>query len=430
MMRRVEFTSAFEECLRGQALTADVPGPVLRDFELILDFVGTKGVEPSGKYNLLPLSCIPELAPHLSRVLSLNLKRPQLRSHPYLQGLNLLLRASGLAQVKKGGAKARLILDPAMLDQWRGLNPTEQYFNLLEAWLRLATPEIVGERPSAWGPMLPSCMQTWLDLPENNRRLKSTKSRFIYLVGIGRSLYQLALLDLFGLLDIKQPPREIVGGWMPARINPTPFGDAVFALLGTKTEPFTGHVLSDNEDEEEQEGEEEKEEEDAGPDGPRLGAWQPVFQPYFPEWRENLVFPKREPREGTYLFKVSLGTIRRRIAMPADATLDDLVGWILRSVNFDSDHLFEITYRDQLGTMLSVSDPMSGDSPCADEILLGTLPLDPGQTMDLLYDFGDCWRFTIKLEHVEPPDAKAKAKTPRIVESHGEAPEQYPSSDD
>ena len=44
--------------------------------------------------------------------------------------------------------------------------------------------------------------------------------------------------------------------------------------------------------------------------------------------------------------------------------------------------------------------------------------------MQLLYDFGDNWQFTVKLERIEPPGAKAKG--PRILESHGKAPSQYP----
>ncbi|MGO9812649.1 MAG: IS1096 element passenger TnpR family protein [Isosphaeraceae bacterium] len=63
-------------------------------------------------------------------------------------------------------------------------------------------------------------------------------------------------------------------------------------------------------------------------------------------------------------------------------------------------------------------------SPHAPLILLGELPPQPGESMKLLYDFGDSWLFTIKLERVESPGAKVKA--PRILESHGTAPAQYP----
>ena len=157
---------------------------------------------------------------------------------------------------------------------------------------------------------------------------------------------------------------------------------------------------------------------------PRFGAWQPLFQPYFPEWRENLEFPEPEPREGMFIFRVTLGKVWRLIAMPADATLDDLVDWILRSVKFDSDHLYEFTYRDRLGAEVSAIHPAMDEGPWADQVPIGTLPLEPGQTMELQYDFGDNWHFTVKLERIEPPGAKAKK--PRILESHGKAPEQYP----
>lgn len=145
-MKQSKLTRAQEQSLRDQVITADQPGPVLRDFRVLLEFLGPERVEAGGKYNLLPLKFIGELDWRLSRPLHLELKRPQLRSHPYLQGLNLLLGASGLSRVEGAGAKARLVLDPALLAQWDRLNPTGQYFNLMEAWLRFGRAEMVGER--------------------------------------------------------------------------------------------------------------------------------------------------------------------------------------------------------------------------------------------------------------------------------------------
>ncbi|SIO43560.1 pRiA4b ORF-3-like protein [Singulisphaera sp. GP187] len=429
-MKTPDWTHAMETCLQSQVITADQPGPVLKDFGLILDYVGTKGVKSAGKYHLLPIACIPELDPHLSRSLdlSLTLKRPQLRSHPYLQGLNLLLRASGLGRVEGTGAKSRLSLDPAMLEQWNRLNPTEQYFNLLEAWLLYGRPIMVGDSNGRRrGSMLSSCMQTWLFLPENSRQVETRANGFIELIGISEGYYQLALMDLFGLMNVGQPPRGSER-WLPTSLKPNPFGDAVFTLLAIKVDPFSGNVVSD-EEQEEDEATEEEEAEGEDSDEPEFGIWQSVFQPYFPEWQESLVFPKREAREGTFLFRVSLApTLWRRIAMPADSTLDELVGWILRAMKFDSDHLYMFTYTDSMGSKVSVSSPESDEGPWTDEISIGRLPLEPGQSMELLYDFGDCWRFTVKLEKIEPPNVKIKA--PGIVESHGAAPKQYSNWDD
>ncbi|MFI5457623.1 MAG: plasmid pRiA4b ORF-3 family protein [Isosphaerales bacterium] len=412
-----KLTRVQEQCLRDQAITDEQPGPVLRDFRVLLDFLGPQGVEAGGKYNVLPLKFIGELDRCLSRPLHLELKRPLLRSHPYLQGLNLLLRASGLSRVEAAGAKGRLILDPDMLAQWDRLNPTEQYFNLLEAWLRLGRPEMVGEPGSRGGQLLPSCLQAWRRVPEQGRRIDPENPPGRYAFGVGSDFYMLALMDLFGLLEIEQPRRP-VAPWSPAGLRHVAFGDAVFALILSQFELILGEGFPQQDDEDQEEGE---------PEGLRFGAWQSLFQPYFPEWRQNLVFQRFEPREGTFIFRVSLGKVWRLIAMPADAALDDLVGLILRSVNFDSDHLYKFTYRDRLGTDVSISHPAMDEDPGTDRVSIGTLPLDPGQTMELLYDFGDEWAFTIKLERIDPPGARKKA--PRILEKHGKAPKQYPRWD-
>ena len=109
--------------------------------------------------------------------------------------------------------------------------------------------------------------------------------------------------------------------------------------------------------------------------------------------------------------------------MPGDATLDDLVAVILHSVKFDNDHLHKFTYRNRLGAKVSVHHPAMETAPYTDEVLIGSLPLEPGETMELIYDFGDNWHFNVKLDRIEPSTAGRKA--PRILESHGKAPKQY-----
>ena len=119
-----------------------------------------------------------------------------------------------------------------MLVQWDQLNPTEQYFNLLEAWLRFGRAEMVGERGRAWGDLLLPCLQTWRVLPEKGRRFDLKKPQEVYLYGIGRDFYLLALMDLFGLVEVEQPPRPVTP-WSPAGVKHVPFGDAVFTLLAS-----------------------------------------------------------------------------------------------------------------------------------------------------------------------------------------------------
>ncbi len=417
-----KFTADHEQLLRDQIITDDQPGTVLRDFAMLLDFLGPEGVKAGGTLNLIALKYIHELDRRLSRPLHLELQRPQLKSHPYLHGLNLLLRASGLTRVEGVGTKARLVVDPAMLEQWNRLNPTERYFNLLEAWLRLGRAEMVGERGRDVE-LLPPRLQAWRDLRDGEGRGFDTKKPAdIYIHGIGRDFYQLGLMELFGLIKVEQPPAGTTP-WVPAALERVPFGDAFFSLFITRVDSFGRDrpIKEVDQDEEFHQGE------DIAEDGvlevPRFGAWQPLFEPYFPEWRNNLQIPRPEQRGGTFVFRVSLGKVWRLIAISAELTLDDLVDWILRSMGFDNDHLYKFSYRNRLGSEVSIGHPVLEGNLSTDVTQIGSLRLEVGQTMDLLYDFGDCWPFKVKLERIEPPGREMKS--PRILERHGKAPAQY-----
>ncbi len=419
-MEVIELTKAHKECLRDQAKSGDEPGAVLRDFQMLLDFLGCEGVEAAGKYNLLTIKLIAELDRRLTRPLNLPLQRPQLRSHPYLQGLHLLLRASGLGVVSVTGAKARLVIDPAMRMQWDQLNPTERYFNLLEAWLQIGHSEMVGEADYPRGDLLISCIKAWRSVPASGQEYDLNRPQDVFVAGFYRSFYNVALMDLFGLIRVEQPSRP-VAPWCPASLGRVPFGDAVFTLLTAEyyRELFRASDCFKGNDHDEQEEQAHV---------PRFGVWQPMFQPYFPQWQANLEFTVPEPRDGTFVFRVSLGKIWRLIAMSAGAKMADLVELILDSVNFDSDHLYEFTYRDRTGvTIKAAVHPAMDSGPCAEDVAIGTLPLEPGQTMDLLYDFGDNWHFDVKLERIEPPGPRIKAN--RIREKHGKAPKQYSYSE-
>jgi hypothetical protein len=125
---------------------------------------------------------------------------------------------------------------------------------------------------------------------------------------------------------------------------------------------------------------------------------------------------------------MSHGKIWRRLAIMAENTMEDLLNLVLDSVEFDHDHLYAFTYRDEMGVSVSIFDPRSDEGPWADEVEVGMLGLQPGQAVGLLYDYGDNWEFQLKLERINP--AGAEESKPRILESHGKSPEQYRSWDD
>src|SRR5215213_2506048 len=136
---------ACQRILHHQTISEHEPGAVLRDFSSLLDFVRAREIVVSGKHQLLPMSLLAELNSRLSRTNQISLRRPQQKSYPYISGLYLLLRASGLSLVEHRGNKQFLLFDDDALRAWHGLNLTERYFTLLGAWLVRGRGEILGE---------------------------------------------------------------------------------------------------------------------------------------------------------------------------------------------------------------------------------------------------------------------------------------------
>jgi hypothetical protein len=425
-MTDLNLTSEEEAPLRCQLIDATHPGALLHDLQLVLDHIGEKGVKAGGKYNLLPIESILALDPQLARPMQLPLQRPQLRSHPYLQGLHLLLRASTLGRVQGKGDKARLVIDPAALESWNGLNPTERYFSLLEAWLLVAQPGMVGMQ-GEWTDCLLDRWSFLLSMLVDEKWKADTRPRLEHLFTRDYDeAYNVALADLFGLATVELPGGS-VEDWARTRVKVTPFGEALLLLLAKWLKAGDEQAEPDEEDEasEDEEMGEDYEDEEDYEDTPEFGLLQPLLEPYFPAYQKALAVGGVSPaREGVFVFKVSLGKeVWRRIALAHDHTLHDLLRAILRSVRFDYDHLYSFTYRDALGRKVRADDPRCREGLSADTVRLGSLPLQPGQSMPLLYDYGDSWRFDVKLERIDAPGSVKKL--PKVLESHGEAPKQY-----
>lgn len=385
------------QLLRDQTFSDTQPGDIVHDFQVLLDFIGEgDGVVAGGKHHWLPMKCLVELNDRMNWPLQLKIQRPQQRSYPNLSGLYLLLRATGLAQVGGSGKSARLTLDPAALASWRSLEPTERYFSLLEAYLRYGNPEVLGGRGGWHQAPLLACVQLW-------QLIGALRAESPY----GND-HHLALMKLFGLIDIKQK-RTLVGKpWSPGKINYLPFGEAMFGLLGQVP------VLDSLDDPVE--------------DSRRLGIWQPIFAPYVPAWRKSLDVSAPEFREGLFVFKASLGRSWRRIAAPANRYLDNLALAILEAFTFDYDHMYCFRYTGPFGDEVRLEGPGQGEGRCSEDVAIGQLTLPVGDTMVFHFDFGDNWLFDVKLERIDPPDETLQG--PVLLGEQGEAPQQYPDWDE
>jgi hypothetical protein len=122
---------------------------LLHDFSALIEILRRKNHTLTPKHQL-PMKLLSEINESLQNPIQLGLKRPQQKSYPHIHGLYLLVRASGLSVLDTRGKKPKLVIDDKIYDQWKTLNPTEQYGNLLEAWLLRGFEDIIGER-HRWG---------------------------------------------------------------------------------------------------------------------------------------------------------------------------------------------------------------------------------------------------------------------------------------
>lgn len=191
----------------------------------------------------------------------------------------------------------------------------------------------------------------------------------------------------------------------------------------------------------------------------------------------------------TYTFHVSLprtGRVWRKIEMRADQTLQDLHFAIQDAYEFDADHLYsffmsgkawdatteyslpegvspwgelveeeeeeeeeleltpeerEAALRELFGEGMTLEEMEAEMRAFWEDVLaeeeaarsrdvrtttIEELNLKPKKEFMYLFDYGDEWRFKVRV-HAVNEHAHPNAEYPRIVESVGKAPEQYPS---
>ena len=399
-----------QQLLQNQPVDDRGPGTVLADFETLLGFVRQDGIPVGGKHDLLPMKSLGQLNARLTHPIETGLKRPQQKSYPHINGLYLLLRATGLAYVERTRTRGLLLLDDAVLQSWRNLNPTERYFTLLEAWLLRSRPAIVGEH----GGLLDKPIIKWTEffrkIPAEGLEIAGNKDQEL-LITYSPGLYTVALLELFGFSVVQADEPEVGKGWRIARVHRTPFGGAMLQLLSwlLLSDEYLGRYSWDAD--------------------VAFGELQTTVQPFFPQWRQNLSLPELGFQDGTYIFKVSLGgKVWRRIAIAGSDDFESLSDSILQAFGFDQDHLYQFTYKNRFGVPVDINHPYMDEPPFTTEVQIGDIGIRPGTTMTYLYDFGDNWEFEVQLEGIDPADPQVRR--PKILETHGEAPEQYPRWDE
>ena len=145
-------------------------------------------------------------------------------------------------------------------------------------------------------------------------------------------------------------------------------------------------------------------------------------------------------QDDTLIIRAALegkASIYRDIEIEASKSLYRLAEAIVSAFSFDFDHAFGF-YSGLTSASMMRARPryeLFVDMGEADPGVLGVKKIQVaqafpaiGHSMLFLFDYGDEWRFRVKLK--ETGKKIVKVRYPRIVATHGEAPEQYPDPDD
>ena len=110
-----------QEILKETTIDTYHPGTILADWQTMLDWIGEDGIEVSKKQCYFSMKVLAEINQKLTHPVLIDLNRPQQKSYPYIHGLYLLLRTSGITKIVHQGSKTKLVVNADVLKSWQKL---------------------------------------------------------------------------------------------------------------------------------------------------------------------------------------------------------------------------------------------------------------------------------------------------------------------
>ncbi|KTD62369.1 plasmid pRiA4b ORF-3 family protein [Legionella shakespearei] len=384
---------------------------ILKDLEVFLQFIETNHLDVSGNKGLLPNTVIPALNSLMSKPLSLKLKRQQQISYPHINGLYLLARTSGLLQIKATKSKRHLAINEPVRKAWNELNDTEKYFNLMQTWFFRSDDRLITRDCHSRHAVLDDILTFLTKNLKKSLLFKKPVDQQYGLYPI--KIHDVALLELFDLIEVIDNSTADVPGWSISKMSITEAGKRFTSLfkkeLIESDEQFIEKLLESMNYLNNKEN--------------QADDFFQRLKPFFPDWNICIKPLRKTTDKGGYFIKASLSdTIWRRIKIQGTESLDTLALAILDAFNFDDEHLYQFSYTDSFGIVQIVADPRCEEEPDACEVLLGDIDILPGDLIEFHYDFGDDWKFKVQIEKIDP---ELKIKKPTVVEKEGKAPKQY-----
>ena len=129
-----------------------------------------------------------------------------------------------------------------------------------------------------------------------------------------------------------------------------------------------------------------------------------------------------EPMDRALAIRITLRDVEppvwRDVAVRESSSLNDVHTVIQACMGWADRHLYEFRWK---GQVCGTSDPESeANYPGVDEVRLRELKLNPGDTIDYLYDYGDGWEHQVEV--VSTMELDPKLAYPVCVGGHGSCP--------
>lgn len=383
-------------------ITLDDNESIIENINRVIEHIQNHKILATKAKQHFAIKNIKELNDILVNPLDIISTRPMQKSYPNINGLYLLLRTMGILKFKVSKKEIVMEINEELLKNWQSLNPTEQYFMLLEFWLIHSNPKDTIDSSNN-KPIL-----ELITFFTRDSHLSLDKT--IECLHFHPEYHNLALCEMFGFVDILTIKPQEKNSWNIIDIKVKPLVKKILPLAIPKYEGMINFLFNP----------------------PKIGFFQKIFQPHFKEFKNILEYPKESITEGVYRLKISLGRVYRTIDVNSDTSFEYLAINILEQFNFDCDHLYEFKFSDNFGKNRSIkheamSEDGDDDDLWADEYCLKNLPLKELDSFKFIFDFGDWWEFDILIEKI---DHGRKIDKIELVKSYGKAPKQYPDYND
>lgn len=117
------------------------------------------------------------------------------------------------------------------------------------------------------------------------------------------------------------------------------------------------------------------------------------------------------------------------VEVESTSTLEDLHYLIQYAVDFDNDHLYEfyVSKTERSQNRIRYDDE---NEKIYDTTLESIYPLEKGNKLYYMFDYGDSWLFVISKSRKKPQEVQEGVEYPRVINEEGNKPEQYPEWED